>query len=97
MGSDDAVKQPRPSMPGALTVLYLTAIVAAVIAIFAAFSLGGSVGFPAAAAPVGSLIGVAVGVFVPPLMTHAVVAAIYDLRWDRGGRGDVAADPSSLQ
>lgn len=70
-------------MPGALTVLYLIAIVAAFVLLSAAFFVGGEIGFPAAAGQVGYFVGAAVGVFTPALVTHAIVAAVYDVKWSR--------------
>ena len=64
-------------MPGALTVLYVIAIVGAVISLVMLFYVGGS------PVLIGYLIGASVGLFIPALVTHAIIAAIYDLRWKR--------------
>lgn len=79
MGEESS--QPRDAIPGIpppLVWLYVIATAFALAGLVSAGLIADSVGFPAASFQVGTLLGAAVGSFIPPLVAHSIVVAIRD-------------------
>ncbi|MFT4281149.1 hypothetical protein [Microbacterium sp.] len=77
-------RRDRPSLPQPIAWLYVIAVLVLSCAAIASMLVVAAVGFPVAAAFVGTMAGTAIAGFVPALLGHGIVIAIHDLTWERG-------------
>ena len=79
------MERKRPSMPTPLTMLYFVGILVLVGALLLTVPTLASANASTAPLIAGYVVGVSISGFVPALITHAIVAAIYDTKWKRTG------------